>query len=639
MILKLIYGIFLTSILTFAALTEVDRQEFVQQNILDKYNPGFENGKAKWVNSGGTFALDSSSNIGTGLQSGSFDASATTQTLTSSTVTIPKALYGQSCLARIKYKGGDSNLAFKVLDGSNNVLATQTINANSIYRPLGLAFICPTSGSLKIQIASTANAAIIYLDDAYIGENFQIAEAQVLGDWKQYTLTVGATTTAPTPGTTTWNKAFWRRVGDSMEIRYRIAGDPTAGGVEGSGTYLFPIPSGHTIDTVKVEASTTQIGQTVGTSMSHSGSFALGEGRDGVVSVYNSTNLKLHFEGASTDKYLNLFSSANYNFWADTGASNTYELEFTAKIPIVEFAESSKAYSFDKLGQSWSGYHEGTDCGWSTTSATFVDPAIDSSCTFTERTNRNFGTVTSFNDGTPGNNYPGITFTPTRVGNYFVCATFQLFNSSSNSQSHAQLWDGTTIITSSMYRPGASATVFTTQTLCGVYNATSLSAKSLRVALQTDTGTVNITNNTVGSASEAVEWSIFAIDNEFPAPVIKGVVNSQSETSERIERIKVGTVASPCTSDPCTIASQSGSWVTSVNWISTGRYVVNLASNVFSEAPSCVANIRISASINEICQTTDEPTTSAVYINCGAPNISNANNAFTLICMGPKGSL
>jgi len=72
----------------------------------------------------------------------------------------------------------------------------------------------------------------------------------VVEAWQSYNLTIGATTTAPTLGTVLVNEARWRRVGDSMEIYYSLR-TSTAGTI-GSGLYLFPLPSGYTVDSSKM---------------------------------------------------------------------------------------------------------------------------------------------------------------------------------------------------------------------------------------------------------------------------------------------------------------------------------------------------------------------------------------------------
>lgn len=60
-------------------------------------------------------------------------------------------------------------------------------------------------------------------------------------------VTITATTTAPTKGTTSYDAAFWRRVGNSMEWVWHF--NQTGAGSAGSGTYLHHLPSGFAMDT------------------------------------------------------------------------------------------------------------------------------------------------------------------------------------------------------------------------------------------------------------------------------------------------------------------------------------------------------------------------------------------------------
>jgi hypothetical protein len=63
-----------------------------------------------------------------------------------------------------------------------------------------------------------------------------------------YTLTIGATTSAPSEGSPT-KSAYWARVGDNLcRIHYQFRA-ATGTGSTGTGNYLFPFPSGITADT------------------------------------------------------------------------------------------------------------------------------------------------------------------------------------------------------------------------------------------------------------------------------------------------------------------------------------------------------------------------------------------------------
>lgn len=81
-------------------------------------------------------------------------------------------------------------------------------------------------------------------------------------NWTNYAVTITGSSTNPTKGTSTVDQGRWRRVGDSMEIRY----DYEQGGAGSAGTggaYSFSIPTGFTIDSTKINiAATTSTGVT-----------------------------------------------------------------------------------------------------------------------------------------------------------------------------------------------------------------------------------------------------------------------------------------------------------------------------------------------------------------------------------------
>lgn len=65
-------------------------------------------------------------------------------------------------------------------------------------------------------------------------------------------ITIGATTLAPTKGTTTRDKFYWRRVGQDLLVRYEFR--QTTVGTSGTGNYLYTIP--FTVDTALAFATT-----------------------------------------------------------------------------------------------------------------------------------------------------------------------------------------------------------------------------------------------------------------------------------------------------------------------------------------------------------------------------------------------
>ena len=132
-----------------------------------------------------------------------------------------------------------------------------------------------------------------------------------------YSLTIGGSSSAPTKGTTARDVATWRRIGDSMELHYDYR--QTVAGSDGSGTYLFPLPSGATIDTTKVAASTTApLSRVGGGNASNNADSSSASSNPLLVTVYNTTNLMLWYSSTAS----NTFSIINDSNWglADSAA-------------------------------------------------------------------------------------------------------------------------------------------------------------------------------------------------------------------------------------------------------------------------------------------------------------------------------
>lgn len=159
------------------------------------------------------------------------------------------------------------------------------------------------------------------------GASVASADVVSMTNWASYSLTIGASTTAPTKPTTRTESAYWRRVGDTMEINYLIRYSSTSGGADGSGTYLFSLPSGYSIDTSKNQvnsdyflASTVGVGALVGT-----------EGALCSVWPYDSTHLALKCTNSVFGGPMLVASSGFYM----TGVSG---YRFMARVPINGWA-------------------------------------------------------------------------------------------------------------------------------------------------------------------------------------------------------------------------------------------------------------------------------------------------------------
>ena len=201
-----------------------------------------------------------------------------------------------------------------------------------------------TSNSTQYRVAvlainSTSGPLTFVIDDISVGPQTAPIGAPVTS-WQSYTLVPGGSTTAPTKGTVTYDNAQWRRVGDTMEIQYTYT--QSTAGTAGSGTYLFPLPSGYTIDTTKVNlpTSTTALiygGSTVGsgwvatTAASNSNYTTILD-----VAVWNSTNLAANAQTSTSPIQAFPLSSTSGNNFSVAGL----QITFFARVPIAGWSSN-----------------------------------------------------------------------------------------------------------------------------------------------------------------------------------------------------------------------------------------------------------------------------------------------------------
>lgn len=143
--------------------------------------------------------------------------------------------------------------------------------------------------------------------------------------WASYSMTIGGSTTAPTKASSpSVDSAMWRRVGDSMEITYVYRHTNNSGAAAGSGTYLFSLPSGYSIDSNKVSVTTSNsINSLLGSAKGISSSEFLG-----YVWAYSSTQLAICITSTSSAFGQSVGSGPS----PMDGSSVAYS--FTASVPI-----------------------------------------------------------------------------------------------------------------------------------------------------------------------------------------------------------------------------------------------------------------------------------------------------------------
>lgn len=144
-----------------------------------------------------------------------------------------------------------------------------------------------------------------YVDLVSDGANWQIIEHYIDSSWKSAgTTTITGVTSNPTKGSgTTVDNMYYRRVGDSAEVRMEYR--HTSAGTAGSGNYLYLIPTDLVIDTAKVQVYATSgsghstFTNTVGTgTASDNGSL----NSSGSVVVYDTTHVRVY--SPSSNEYI-----------------------------------------------------------------------------------------------------------------------------------------------------------------------------------------------------------------------------------------------------------------------------------------------------------------------------------------------
>lgn len=187
-----------------------------------------------------------------------------------------------------------------------------------------------TSYRLIVHCASTSASAYSVEFDNVTVAPMVASTGTLITDWVSYPLTIGASPTPPTKGgTISRDEARWRRIGDSIQITYNFA--QTAGGSNGSGNYLFPLPSGLTIDSTKIYTGGATAQGTVGTAEVLAGATVY----SGNVAISDSSNLYLSVGNDTTaitpvrDSFCGL-------------ATTAIRYSFTALVPVVGWSSSQQ---------------------------------------------------------------------------------------------------------------------------------------------------------------------------------------------------------------------------------------------------------------------------------------------------------
>lgn len=594
-------------------------------------NGDAESGTTGWTNSGGTFTTTTTAaNVGEKLAAYSYDASAGSQYVETSAYTIPSGLGGAACEASFQYKGGDSNLTVSVIDGSAVTLATSALTARTGYNlpesPTTLQFVCPAQGgTVKLKIASSADAAIIYFDKFRIGSTAfnAIAQATLFGSIRYAQTTNCAWTTT--------SASFANFAADTDCPAPTVTGAVTAPATKIPGALIANLPPGEyaIISTGFFSLSTTSVGaagmvqfsdgtNSFGAASAQAGGTSSGDASSanqivGRLSVTTAqSNVTIQVQGKTS-------SASNAMQIANTAADRSSYFDILIyRYPTASEQALKVGTEFWKVDANISGTNLALGNG---TNFTTYQTQYNTGLTLANNAGTGNIAAQIICDGTnpptgttcsTGSEGPGISFTP--VGRFpqdievcadfthvvavnassFMLDTWQIVETASNSQTILQ--EGRSKVQTGLTTGAQALDDYKAVQVCGTFTLNTPGQRTFRVMYEQALGGTGTSSNIMALDQNT---SYGQRDLHMTArPLAQGVVNPFVTNSVftgnagqlRVEVAHVAGVSesSACNSTPCAIYRPSTSgWVT-VARSATGRYTATIAAGIFSDTPTCL---------------------------------------------------
>lgn len=620
-------------------------------------NGGFESGKAGWTNSGGTFAIvTSGSNLLWDKASATFDASSSGQYIQSKLYTVPVGLYGGNCAASIDYLGGDTNLKLVALDGSANVLATRTFeSAATEKRSFGISFPCPSSGTFRIRLESLANAAIVAVDKAKLGEfdTVQIGTPKLYGTLRseavtncEWQITVGNVALANFPADTDCNNPT-------------VTGEVTAPGtkvpglvVQGPGDFLITMQgklrhnsAADGTYTIRLSNGTQHSNVAEGVLIDTSGFSAATTGGTYTFSITLPTGSHtLQLQGSTFNATLSLNNT--------TGADQTGLNFVVYKYPSqqeVGFRADTVAWLVDSnivgaapsLGTSAQTAYVGiTDSGLAAVQNS-GSIGVQIPCS---STNPSTGLTCA-----AGDESVGVVFNAPTAGAVEACVAFAYYSNSGNAspQTTFQIVEtpnnAQTILQEGKDRTQAGVTsqegIFPFKT-CGIFQFTSAGQKTLRLMYEMPAKTnapLVFADADANQGQRDIHWTVKPLNQQVPAPLLVNTIVSPYAGITKVIATEFGDASngSACTGSPCTKRNDSGGGFGTITRSGAGTYVVNFA-ETFAAVPVCTCNAYSTGAAAHMCVITEVTTTQINELR-GYDHANNLTDSeIQVVCVGPK---
>lgn len=581
-----------------------------------KDNADFESGVFQnWTASApSTVSEDTGSSALFDLKSAHFVPTTSGQTYTSQAYSIDRGLWTGPCLASVFYTSAESTnfVTMQVLDGSNVALSpavpmTRNVGAAA---PLYVPFTCPSSGTAKIQFASTGVATALVLDNAHLGsENRtrEIDQSSVVGT-VTYPFQTCPTSTHTSSGTSAWAD-FTGADCPSVVV---------SGGVSvasGALTYTVNLPPGEYDASwsglIGCSAASVTVRLSDGTGTG--GTTQIDPGAGGHIN-YLASHFSYPNGGTKTFKVQQLSATGVCSTTINSDSSGQFVLK---RSPLgsqtITQNSGQAAYFFANQDAPTSVVATGS----------YIDfnPSLGTNTLTVKRSNG----ITAVAEAS---GLPAVTVTFPKIQTYRACVT-GIIGGGSSDQVSLRLIDA-----ASSYVVGYDTSYHSTPSkgnpfrLCGDYTPPSLAPVTLKIQEKSA--------NNMGFGNDSgvyLQWEIFQLDAGQAAVAYPGIVSTPASGQKKVISARV----SQCTTDPCTIVA-GGEGVSAINRSGAGQYTATLSSG-FSGAPDHCSYSTYDGTGSAVAVGNGLPAAGSIGINTFTASTNTAVDTslgFSFSCIGPK---
>ncbi len=598
-------------------------------NLLAELNADFEAGSppSSWTASGGTFLADTTTQL-YDKKSGTWDASALSQTLSSTAKVIERGMIGRRCIGEIFYQystGVSADYKIQaVLNGSTvvaeaDIAATTSPNVGRAFTP---NFDCPTvdTDTLTLRlIANVANPGLIRVDNAFIGSDrntLNISQATFVGGLEN----AGAASCQYAQATST-SISNYVDLGTGTGCAAWTAESYGPGVISAFGTndhrlvytdmppgnYIFKLSGSFGWDTLIGAAALFRLSD--GTNVYQAQSVSHGANA-AIVMPLLEFHVRVTTAGTRTYKLQGADSAALTQFWKNG-------TDFPAAWKVYRFPlNSSEALTLETSGTYWDVNIGGANPSLGTANVASYTEITNSALDMVLNSGSQSAQIpcSTTNPSTgltcaAGNEGIGIVANIPYAGTWEVCGSFTHFMNETNTgstggavttfqwvetsnTSQTILQEGKVRNGSGIDTNGAAGTVqanYFANRNCGLFNFSSAGQKTLRLMYEQEvsgtlTSSLVLADRASARGNYDINITLKPWNQSMPAPIFTEL---QNNVKSGANGIKVGIALVTCDATP-TVDTNPSNMLSSITFNSTGNcnYVFNVG--FFSTTPNCM---------------------------------------------------